>query len=240
MFFGIASAQTPEDLFKKDFPKISYQSFKPSNIPGLYEVSVEDRILYYSPAAYSIIFGEIIFKDGKNLTQERETEIMVSKIKDIPLEKALKIGNGKNTVIEFTDPDCPFCRKGSKFLSTRADTTRYIFFVPLPSHPDSAPKVRYILCAQDKEKAYADAMSGKLDNMKFELCTSYPKVDEMVKAQEKSGKNRHFGHTDLFYKWGPYSRGRYSEPLLVNSFPKLRNNRKSEAPSLVATKPMHT
>ncbi len=206
MFFGIASAQTPEDLFKKDFPKISYQSFKPSNIPGLYEVSVEDRILYYSPAAYSIIFGEIIFKDGKNLTQERETEIMVSKIKDIPLEKALKIGNGKNTVIEFTDPDCPFCRKGSKFLSTRADTTRYIFFVPLPSHPDSAPKVRYILCAQDKEKAYADAMSGKLDNMKFELCTD-PKVDEMVKAQEEIGQRIGISATPTYFINGVPIRG---------------------------------
>jgi thiol:disulfide interchange protein DsbC len=206
MFFGIASAQTPEDLFKKDFPKISYQSFKPSNIPGLYEVSVEDRILYYSPAAYSIIFGEIIFKDGKNLTQERETEIMVSKIKDIPLEKALKIGNGKNTVIEFTDPDCPFCRKGSKFLSTRADTTRYIFFVPLPSHPDSAPKVRYILCAQDKEKAYADAMSGKLDNMKFKLCTD-PKVDEMVKAQEEIGQRIGISATPTYFINGVPIRG---------------------------------
>ena len=27
------------------------------------------------------------------------------------LDKALKIGTGKTTIIEFTDPDCPYCRQ---------------------------------------------------------------------------------------------------------------------------------
>ena len=63
----------------------------------------------------------------------------------LDLTKAVKIGNGKTMVIEFTDPDCPFCRKAEAYLQKRTDLTRYIFFIPLKSHPASKGKVQYIL-----------------------------------------------------------------------------------------------
>lgn len=84
----------------------------------------------------------------------------------LDLDKAVKIGSGKTMVIEFTDPDCPFCRKGSEFFRTRRDVTRYIFFNPLPMHPQAKEKAQYVLSARDRAKAYEEVMSGKLDGKK--------------------------------------------------------------------------
>jgi thiol:disulfide interchange protein DsbC len=83
------------------------------------------------------------------------------------LLKAMKIGSGKTMVIEFTDPDCPFCRKGAEIFHGRMDVTRYIFFNPLPMHPQAKDKAGYILSSSNREKAYDDAMAGRLDGRKL-------------------------------------------------------------------------
>ncbi len=79
------------------------------------------------------------------------------------LEKALKIGTGKTTIIEFTDPDCPYCRKAYQYFLTRPDVTLYIYFNPLSSHLNAKQKAQYILSSDDRERAYAEIMSGIYD-----------------------------------------------------------------------------
>ncbi len=79
------------------------------------------------------------------------------------LDKALKIGSGKTTIIEFTDPDCPYCRKAYQYFLTRPDVTLYIYFNPLSNHLNAKQKAQYILSADDKERAYAEVMSGLYD-----------------------------------------------------------------------------
>ena len=83
----------------------------------------------------------------------------------LELDKALKIGTGKTTVIEFTDPDCPYCRKAYQYFLTRPDVTLYIYFNPLSSHHDARQKALYILSADDRERAYAEVMSGLYDSV---------------------------------------------------------------------------
>lgn len=82
---------------------------------------------------------------------------------DLNLSKSITIGNGPKKVIEFTDPDCPFCRKASKYFDSRSDLTRHVFFYPLPRHTRAKEKIRFILSMPDKAKAYHDVMSGKMD-----------------------------------------------------------------------------
>jgi len=83
---------------------------------------------------------------------------------DLDFSKAIQIGSGAKTVIEFTDPDCPFCRKASKYFESRPDVTRYVFFKPLARHPRAKEKARFILSMTDKPKAYHDVMSGRMDS----------------------------------------------------------------------------
>jgi len=82
---------------------------------------------------------------------------------DFDFSKAVTIGNGSKIVLEFTDPDCPFCRKASKYFESRKDLTRHIFFYPLPRHPKAKEKAQYILSQFDKGNAYHEIMSGQLD-----------------------------------------------------------------------------
>jgi thiol:disulfide interchange protein DsbC len=81
----------------------------------------------------------------------------------IDISKSITIGSGAKTVFEFTDPDCPFCRKAAKYFEGRTDVTRHIFFYPLPRHPRAKEKARFMLSMPDKAKAYHDIMSGRMD-----------------------------------------------------------------------------
>jgi thiol:disulfide interchange protein DsbC len=93
---------------KMSFPRLDYDEINPSPIDGIYEVVSGDRIIYFVPRSQHLIYGEIWDAQGQSLTRTRQAQMMADRIKDLPLEKALKIGDGKNIVIEVTDPDCPF------------------------------------------------------------------------------------------------------------------------------------
>jgi len=82
---------------------------------------------------------------------------------EIDTSKSITIGNGAKIVYEFTDPDCPFCRKATTYFDGRTDVTRHIFFFPLRNHPRAKEKAQFILSMPDKAKAYHDVMSGRMD-----------------------------------------------------------------------------
>jgi len=84
---------------------------------------------------------------------------------EIDFSKAITIGSGPKTVVEFTDPDCPFCRKAAKYFEGRSDVTRHVFFYPLPRHPKAREKAQFVLSMPDKARAYHDVMSGKMDSV---------------------------------------------------------------------------
>lgn len=181
-------AATPEESFKKSFPTYPLESIKPTTVPGVYEIIVQGRIGYYAPGPEYIFTGSIMTADGRNLTQERTTEIQKKKFSNLPLDKALKIGSGPNTVIEITDPDCSFCRKAATFFAERKDVTRHIFFyTPASGNPNSEAKIRQILCAKpkDRPKVYEAAMAGKLDDMKFTPCKS-DEADKLFKLHKET------------------------------------------------------
>lgn len=99
---------------------------------------------------------------------------------DQDFSKSITIGNGPKTVVEFTDPDCPFCRKASTYFDRRSDVTRHVFFYPLPRHLKAKEKVRFILSMPDKAKAYHDVMSGRMD-----ATPQLASTPEGVKLQEE-------------------------------------------------------
>ena len=84
---------------------------------------------------------------------------MAQKMAKLPLDSALKIGNGKTTVVEFIDPNCHFCRQAYKFFSQHKDVTIYAFFFPLSK--ESGDKIKHILCSKDAAKTYDDVTERK-------------------------------------------------------------------------------
>lgn len=115
---------------------------------------------------------------------------------EIDFSKAVKIGSGPKTVVEFTDPDCPFCRKASKYFEARHDVTRYVFFNPLSRHPKAKDKVRYILSMPDRAKAYHDIMSGRMDSVS--QLTNTPEGVRLQEEQSEIAKKSKVDSTPTF------------------------------------------
>ncbi len=168
-------AVKPDEAFRQAFPQVKLDAIKPTDIKGVYEVHSGQNVYYYYQEADYIIVGDIYQKDGKNLTAERRGELAVKLVKTLPLDKAVKIGEGKKVVIEITDPDCPYCRTASTYLAKKTDVVRYVFFAPL-AHPAAINKVHYILGADNKPHAYEEMMQGK------EIPKSAPAPGGEVKA----------------------------------------------------------
>ncbi|NJD91045.1 MAG: DsbC family protein [Geobacter sp.] len=176
----------PEEAFKKSFPTIKVDAFTEGPVAGSYEVTTGAEIIFYFPEKDLLFAGNIFNKEFKNLVEEKKQALRAKKqaealqmLKDLPLGDAVKVGNGPKKVIEFTDPDCPYCRRASEALKNRTDITRYVFLTPL-AHPNAINKVHYILSAKDQEAAYHEMMAGKpLPDPKASFS-----MEVKVKAQE--------------------------------------------------------
>jgi|SRR3989339_1514113 len=192
-----AAAATPEESFRKSFPGINADSVNPTTVNGLFEITVGSRIVYYAPGPEYLIYGPMVTSKGENLTEKRTEELVGKKLKAVPLNKAIRIGNGKHQIVEITDIDCPYCRKASAYLAGRKDLTRHVFLLPASTHPNAKAKTLQVFCAADRAKAYEEAMSGKLDDMKFTPCKAAA-ADELLKAHQEIGKQVGVTGTPLF------------------------------------------
>ncbi len=169
--FAENSASDPGASFTRDYPAVTVETIEKTGIEGLYEVFAGGNLFYYHPKTGNLLFGEMITRDFRNITAERRNERIASVLKTLPLDKAIRIGTGKNIVIEFTDVDCPFCRKLEDLFEKREDVTRYVFLFPLTQiHPDSLKKSLAVLCSQDRTKAYKNAAAGLFDGKDMPEC----------------------------------------------------------------------
>lgn len=156
-----------EASLRAAFPQVNFDAVTTSEIPGLYQVTSGQNIFYYYPEKELVVTGEIIGKDLKSRTAEHRQGLQaaaaakaVKAVQELPLDKAVKIGDGKISVIEFTDPDCPYCRKAFEYFSKRSDVTQYVFFAAL-AHPAAITKIEYILGADNKAQAFDAMMLGQ-------------------------------------------------------------------------------
>ena len=116
----------------------------------------------------------------------------------IDSSKAITIGSGAKSVFEFTDPDCPFCRKASTYFEGRRDVTRHIFFYPLPRHLKAKDKAQYILSKDERERgtAYRDVMSGRMDSVQTFATT--PRGVKLQQEQFEIAKKMKINSTPTF------------------------------------------
>lgn len=199
-----------EEQFKKSFPKNNFESITSTEVKGIYEVYTGNQIYYYMPKDDVILYGSLVNKGGVNMTRESFLKKMAQKMAKLPLDSALKIGNGKKVVVEFTDPNCPFCRESHKFFTQYKDLTIYAFLFPLSK--ESADKVKHILCSKDAAKAFDDALSGRLDNTKLTACSD-KKVDETAKIHMQLASQVGLRGTPLIYIQGQVVDG-FEKPVL--------------------------
>ena len=193
----------------KEIASINVEAVEKTPIEGIYEIvaSKGSIVFYYAPKSELIIFGEIYDKNKKSLTQEKRDQLQSQKLADIPLDKAIKIGTGKNKVIEFTDPDCPYCRQAAQYFKNK-NVTKYVYLIPITQlHPKAEEKAKYILAAEDKAKAYYEVMSGAKDKDDLSGQKISRDVNDMYLAQQSIGNKIGITGTPAFWINGKYVPG---------------------------------
>jgi len=172
---GFAHAQSEQqiktDLQKKLGANAKVKSVTPGPISGIHEVIVGNEVFYTDKNSKYLIQGEIINLDtGKNITEQRQSDLNRIKWADLPQANAIKTvrGNGSRQLAIFSDPNCGYCKRLEKSLQQLDNVTLYTYLIPILS-PDSTQKAKQIWCSSDPYKSYTDWMingispSGKGD-----------------------------------------------------------------------------
>jgi thiol:disulfide interchange protein DsbC len=160
-----AAAQAEQEL-RQTFTNLQFEEFGPAPVRGpLYQAIAGGRVIYFAPESEHLLFAAVYDKNGVNVTAMAQDASARKRIGAINERDALVIGPaGAPQVIEFTDPDCPYCQALDRYWATKAiegkPVQRLVYFVS-GIHPGAAAKAEHILCSADKEAAFKAIYAGK-------------------------------------------------------------------------------
>lgn len=144
--------------FEQKFPGATIGVITRSPYFGLFEVQLDNQLVYTDAKAKYLMVGAVYDSDSKtNLSEQRMRKLNRVDVASLPLDLAFKRvkGNGERKLIVFSDADCPFCAKLENELKSVDNVTIYTFLFPIDQlHPDSARKSRIIWCSADRVKAW--------------------------------------------------------------------------------------
>lgn len=159
-----AAAQAEQQL-RQSFTNLQFEDFGPSPVKGpIYQALAGGRIIYFAPESEHLLFAAVYDRNGTNLTALAQDAGARKRLAAIGPADALVIGPaGAPKVIEFTDPDCPYCRALDRFWITKAaegkPVQRLIYFVS-GIHSEAAAKAEHILCSPDQESTFKAIYAG--------------------------------------------------------------------------------
>jgi thiol:disulfide interchange protein DsbC len=145
------------------FTNMTFSEFEESPIPGFYQVSSGGRLIYYSPDPELLIFGQVFNNKGEDLTALEMAERHKQSLDAVNLNSALVIGDPDGLeIVEFTNPDCPYCRQLDMFLRAKMaeghKIKRRVVFTTRQG--PSAEKALSVLCAEDPDAAFETVFRG--------------------------------------------------------------------------------
>ncbi len=155
------------DALAKLAPNMKVEAAEKSELPGFYEVVVNNgQVLYVSADGKYLIQGDVFDVAQKaSLTGRAQAKVRLAALKNLPQNKRLVFApsNPKHTVTVFTDVDCPYCRQFHKQIAAYNQVgiaVEYVLF-PLSIHPGADKKAESVWCSQDRNSAYTAAMNGQ-------------------------------------------------------------------------------
>lgn len=159
------AAREAQQALRQTFTNLRFEDFGPAPVKGpLYQANAGGRMLYFAPESGHLLFAAVYDRNGVNVTALAQDAGARKRLKSIDPASALAIGPvDAPQVIEFTDPECPYCQALDRYWSTKAaegkHVRRLIFFVS-GVHAQAAAKAEHILCAEDRAAAYEAIFSG--------------------------------------------------------------------------------
>lgn len=180
----------------------SVLSIKDSPSRGLFELLVQKEsqkaLIFIDYGKKHLIQGVMVNLEKLESVSSHKLEPPQQKqptaldVNSIPVKNAIIMGNpkGSKKLYVFTDPDCPYCKKGhaelKKLAKIAPDVAIHIMLFPLPMHPGAFDKSRTIL----------ETMSHDLLDKAFEGNEALPKptkesskkaIDENIKFANANG-----------------------------------------------------
>jgi len=187
-----AAAKEAERELRRTFTNLQFEDFGPAPVKGpIYQASAGGRIIYFAPESEHLLFAAVYDRNGVNLTALAQDAAASRKLAGIDTSKALAIGpKDAPIVIEFTDPDCPYCRALDRFWAAKAaegkPVRRLIFFVS-GIHPQAAAKAEHILCSPDREAAFKTIYAGAAPTPLLSCAEGKTRVSEDARIVGKIG-----------------------------------------------------
>ncbi len=182
-------ATTVEESIKESLSKrINLPIVEVNKTPfdNLYEVRVQGNIVYTDADGEFVIFSGQLYDLDKsvNLTELSMEEMNRVDIDSLPLDMALKAtyGTGKNRLVTFEDPNCPWCKRLQAEFE-KMDATVYTFVAPILS-PDSITKSRNILCSEEPASTWKNWMANNVNPTQQEDCE--PPFNEIFELMHTS------------------------------------------------------
>ncbi len=134
----------------KLYPGTKFTSVTATPIHGLYEVVMGQTVAYVGTEGTHFVFGHLFdMQRQQDLTAERKALLGGDGLSgrpaaqaapadhidlaELPLQDAIKQvrGNGARTLVVFSDPLCPYCRKLDDELARLDNATVYTFLIPI-------------------------------------------------------------------------------------------------------------
>jgi len=174
--FAAPPALTGEALavkkaLEQKFPGAEVNHVAKAGYLGLFEVLLDDKLVYTDAKANYVLVGTVYDTTTKqNLTEARTRKLTRVSLDKLPMDLAFKRvkGNGERKLIIFSDADCPFCHRLESEIKNLDNVTIYTFLFPIDQlHPNAAQKSKQIWCSADKAKAWdVFFASGKVPDNK--------------------------------------------------------------------------
>ena len=180
---GVTEAAKAAELsLRQTFTNLQFDEFGPAPVKGpLYQAIAGGKVIYYAPQSEHILFAAVYDKNGVNQTALAQEASVRKKLGAIDPAKALAIGpSDAPSVIEFTDPDCPYCQALERFWVSKAiegkPVRRLVYFVS-GIHPQAAAKAEHILCAPDRQAAFKTLYAGEAPSVLLKCAEGHAKVE---------------------------------------------------------------
>jgi thiol:disulfide interchange protein DsbC len=186
------SAERAQRKLQQTFTNLKFEEFGPAPVRGpIYQAIAGGKVIYYAPESEMILFAAVYDKNGVNLTALSQDATARRKIQTIDPKLALVVGpENAPTVIEFTDPDCPFCRALDRFWASKAaegkPVRRLIYFVS-EIHPEAAAKAEHIMCSPDPAAEFSAFYKGTAPATLRTCPAGHAKVASDAEAVRKMG-----------------------------------------------------
>jgi thiol:disulfide interchange protein DsbC len=160
-----SAASDAERQLRQTFTNLQFEEFGPAPVKGpVYQAMAGGRVIYFAPQSGHLLFAAVYDRNGVNVTAVAQDESARKRLSAIDPKQALLIGPaGAPQIIEFTDPDCPYCHALERFWIAKAAegkrVQRLIYFVG-GIHPEAAAKAEHIVCSPDPQAEFRAIYAG--------------------------------------------------------------------------------